>query len=114
MECLETLLILISQKGEIQSVINSSIMTYLIDVISTDEYLRPKIAKVLKFASKGSSGHIKYLVDMGIVGALCKALGFFKVYDTVLTKVYKYYGATYNFEFADDILVALDNVRTTF
>lgn len=114
MEALETLSILLSQKGEIQSVINSSIFTYLIEIISTDEYLRPKIAKLFKFASRASSGHIKYFVDAGIIASLCKALGFFKVYDTVLTKVYKYYGATYNFEFANDVLLALDNVKYFF
>lgn len=53
---------------------------------------------------------MRSLVEQGVISALCKSLAFFKSYDKVLTKVYKYFGPTYNFEFARDVIVTLDNI----
>jgi len=49
-------------------------------------------------------------VTQGVVKALSKALAHFKVYDQVLTEIYKFCGPSFNFELARDVLAALDNI----
>ena len=52
----------------------------------------------------------RYLVKQGVVQALAKSLVHFKVYDQVLTEIYKFCGPSFNFEFVRDVLAALDNI----
>jgi hypothetical protein len=49
-------------------------------------------------------------VKQGVVQALAKSLVHFKVYDQVLTEIYKFCGPSFNFEFVRDVLAALDNI----
>jgi len=110
MEVAETLLVLVGLKGEVQGLINAQLTTVIIDLLIHDDNLKFRLAKILKYVTRGNSIQIRHLVDSGIVGALCRSLSAFKSYDRVLTSIYKYYGPTYNFEFARDVLVALDNI----
>lgn len=49
-------------------------------------------------------------MKQGVVQALAKSLVHFKVYDQVLTEIYKFCGPSFNFEFVRDVLAALDNI----
>jgi hypothetical protein len=59
LEACDCLLVLAGLKGEIQGMISTGIIVLLISLLSFDEYLRPKIAKVLKYVTRGSSLQIR-------------------------------------------------------
>eukprot|EP01114_Cavostelium_apophysatum_P006203 TRINITY_DN1744_c0_g1_i12.p1 TRINITY_DN1744_c0_g1~~TRINITY_DN1744_c0_g1_i12.p1 ORF type:complete len:563 (+),score=198.38 TRINITY_DN1744_c0_g1_i12:1357-3045(+) len=109
-EACECLLVLAGLKGEIQSLIDSGVALLVIQGVASDEDIRSKLVKILKYATRGSSSQVRYLVDNDMINVLCKSLSHFKTYDAILTKVYKYCGPTFNFEFGRDVVVALDNV----
>lgn len=54
--------------------------------------------------------YCRYLVKIGTVHVLTKSLSYFKVYDQVLTQIYKFCGPSFNFEFVRDVLIALENI----
>lgn len=68
------------------------------------------IVALLIQAFSGTPSQIAYLVQNGGIRILCQRLAEFKTYDRVLTDIYKYVGATYNFELVSDALQALLNI----
>lgn len=96
LEMCELFLVLAGLKGEIQvamcpfcslvlgqALINNQIIPLIIELVGSDEYIRFKLVKVLKYVTRGTTLQIRYLVECGIISALCKSLAFFKSYDKV-------------------------------
>eukprot|EP01087_Luapelamoeba_hula_P013814 TRINITY_DN3982_c1_g1_i5.p1 TRINITY_DN3982_c1_g1~~TRINITY_DN3982_c1_g1_i5.p1 ORF type:complete len:859 (+),score=157.44 TRINITY_DN3982_c1_g1_i5:1017-3593(+) len=106
----EAFIVLAGVRKKTQAIINEKIIPKLLKLIMNDEVARFKVAKVIKYVARGSPVQIDYLVKEGTVNLLIKGLSFFKVYDQVLTQIYKFCGPSYNFEFVRDILVALDSI----
>lgn len=106
----ETLIVLAGVRKRIQAIIKADIVPRLLQLLATDELMRWKVAKVVKYITRGNAPQIEYLVKQGVVQALAKSLVHFKVYDQVLTEIYKFCGPSFNFEFVRDVLAALDNI----
>eukprot|EP00005_Dracoamoeba_jomungandri_P001938 CAMPEP_0174261552 /NCGR_PEP_ID=MMETSP0439-20130205/11494_1 /TAXON_ID=0 /ORGANISM="Stereomyxa ramosa, Strain Chinc5" /LENGTH=1028 /DNA_ID=CAMNT_0015346041 /DNA_START=22 /DNA_END=3108 /DNA_ORIENTATION=- len=109
----ELLILLAGIRKKIQAIIAAKIVPKLLKLLSTDELVRWKVAKVIKYLTRGKPPHIDYLVKEGTVTVLSRVLTYFKVYDSVLTQIYKYCGPSYNFEFVIDVLSALHNIVNT-
>eukprot|EP01119_Soliformovum_irregulare_P013118 TRINITY_DN3460_c0_g1_i1.p1 TRINITY_DN3460_c0_g1~~TRINITY_DN3460_c0_g1_i1.p1 ORF type:complete len:953 (-),score=284.24 TRINITY_DN3460_c0_g1_i1:498-3326(-) len=109
-EACEFILVLVGLKGEVIPVISTShIVTLLVGFLGIDS-LRPRAAKILKYITRTSPPFIKVLVSQGLITSLANSLTHFKSYDRVLSTMYKYSGPVFNFEFARDVLIALDNI----
>eukprot|EP01128_Nolandella_sp_AFSM9_P010431 TRINITY_DN7206_c0_g1_i1.p1 TRINITY_DN7206_c0_g1~~TRINITY_DN7206_c0_g1_i1.p1 ORF type:complete len:1094 (+),score=255.51 TRINITY_DN7206_c0_g1_i1:127-3408(+) len=102
--------VLASVRGHVQSLIDSDLIAVILKLIPMDEEVRWKLVKVVKYVTRGTPSQVAYLCDRGVVQILCKRFGEFKTYDRVLSEVYKYVGATFNFELIGDVLTSLLNI----
>lgn len=106
----ETLTVL-SQKGFSQALYEGKVIPTLLELLAADNYVRWKVGHLLSVITHGTPQQISYLVNScDIIRRLCESLGFFKQYDTVLSKIYKYMGPSFNFTFVFNIVTALHNV----
>eukprot|EP01125_Pyxidicula_operculata_P010084 TRINITY_DN331_c1_g1_i2.p1 TRINITY_DN331_c1_g1~~TRINITY_DN331_c1_g1_i2.p1 ORF type:complete len:645 (+),score=128.51 TRINITY_DN331_c1_g1_i2:2-1936(+) len=101
---------LVSDRGRIQEVIVSEIISLIIDYITEEESLRNRCIKIIKLLTRGTPDQVSYLVNNKVITVLTKRLSDFKTYDQVLTEMYKFCGPTYNFDLAREILSALSNI----
>jgi len=106
----EALIVLAGVRKRTQAIVNADLVPKLLKLLAVDELIRWKVAKVVKYLTRGTPTQVEYLVKKGTVNALTKALAYFKVYDQVLTQIYKFCGPSFNFEFVRDILIALENI----
>lgn len=104
-------LTVLAQKGQSQALYDSKIIPMLLDLLTTDAVVRAKCARLFRIISNGTQQQASYLVlACDIIKRLCDSLVHFKEYDTVLAKIYRYMGPTYNFGFVGDVITALHNV----
>ena len=104
-------LIVLCNKGQSQSLFESKIVPPLLEMLSTDQVCRWKTAQLFRIITNGTPQQLSYLVlSCDIIHKLSAALGFFKEYDAVLAKVYRYMGPSYHFAFVLDLVTALHNV----
>ena len=98
-------------KGQAQSLFESKIIPTLLEMLATDKICRTKTAHLFRLITNGTPQQISYLVlSCDIIQKLAAALSFFKEYDAVLAKVYRYMGPSYHFPFVLDLITALHNV----
>jgi hypothetical protein len=104
-------IVVLAQKGQAQAVFDSKVVPILLDLLTSDPVVRSKCARVLRIVSNGTPQQASYMVlTCDVVKRLCDSLVHFKEYDTVLAKIYRYMGPSYNFGFVGDVVTALHNV----
>lgn len=81
--------VLIFRLGQIQSLIDNGIIEDVLKLVSFDENVRWKLVKIIKYITRGTPSQVKYLVKLGTIHTLCKALSDFRSFDRVLTEAYK-------------------------
>jgi Ca2+-binding EF-hand superfamily protein len=101
--------VLCGNKGQVQPLIEGNVLQMLLTLMQVDEAVRFQVAKIVKYASRGTPRQVSYLVDQDVVKVACATVQHFKVYDPVLIKTYGYGGPSFNFGFMRDLLVALEN-----
>lgn len=101
--------VLCGNKGQVQPLIDGNVLQMLLTLMQVDEAVRFQVAKIVKYASRGTPRQVSYLVDQDVVKVACATVQHFKVYDPVLIKTYGYGGPSFNFGFMRDLLVALEN-----
>lgn len=101
--------VLCGSKGQVQPLIEANVLQMLLTLMQVDEAVRFQVAKIVKYASRGTPRQVSYLVDQDVVKIACATVQHFKVYDPVLIKTYGYGGPSFNFGFMRDLLVALEN-----
>lgn len=106
-ECVSTLA---NYRDQTQALLESGIVDIIINNIKSDEAARWKLVQVLKYLTTGYIGQVAYLVSKNAIFTLCNCFSYFREYDKVLTETYRFVGPSYNFEFLEDIVVALDNI----
>lgn len=101
--------VLCGAKGQVQALMDANVLQMLLTLMQVDEPVRFQVAKIVKYASRGTPRQVQYLVDQDVVKTACAAMQHFKVFDPVLIKTYGYGGPSFNFGFLRDLLVALEN-----
>ena len=110
MNVVETLIIL-AKKGSAQALFEGKVIPVVLELLSTDSYVRLKVAKFFRSITHGTPQQVSYLVNScDIIKRLSDSLNHFKEYDSVLSKIYKYMGPSYNFAFVHDLITSLHNV----
>jgi serine/threonine-protein phosphatase 2B regulatory subunit len=109
LRCLSTT---IGLRGHVQDVIDANTVPLICNMILSDPLNRSKALKIIKYLTRGSASHVRYLVkSCDIITVLCNVLTFFKENeDKVLQKVYNFQGSTYNFELVNDAVVSIMNI----
>jgi Ca2+-binding EF-hand superfamily protein len=101
--------VLCGAKGQVQALIDGQVLQMLLTLMQVDEAVRFQVAKIVKYASRGTPRQVAHLVEQDVVKVACSAMQHFKVFDAVLIKAYGYGGPSFNFGFLRDLLVALEN-----
>eukprot|EP00007_Cunea_sp_BSH-02190019_P007547 CAMPEP_0174234814 /NCGR_PEP_ID=MMETSP0417-20130205/4453_1 /TAXON_ID=242541 /ORGANISM="Mayorella sp, Strain BSH-02190019" /LENGTH=1117 /DNA_ID=CAMNT_0015313229 /DNA_START=45 /DNA_END=3398 /DNA_ORIENTATION=- len=95
-------------RRKIRSVLeNGELTVMLLQLVNVDQTLRAQVVHLLRLLSAGSAVCTTALVQKGIVKTLTGVLQYFKEYDEVLSRVYKFSGPSYNFDMATDAVGAL-------
>eukprot|EP01122_Echinamoeba_exundans_P009822 TRINITY_DN3538_c0_g1_i1.p1 TRINITY_DN3538_c0_g1~~TRINITY_DN3538_c0_g1_i1.p1 ORF type:complete len:1064 (+),score=289.89 TRINITY_DN3538_c0_g1_i1:121-3312(+) len=110
LSCCDLLHLLAKKILFIEAMIKTGLVEMLITFVNHDDNLRWKLVKVIKYIARGTPHQVLQLVNNKAIQSLCSALSHFKAFDRVLTEVYKFCGATYNFEFVNDILTTLEKI----
>mgnify|MGYP003638035673 CR=1 FL=1 len=108
-QALQTLVIIAEKREHFGQICKSGIIESLVDILSKDEQLRQRAVKLFLSMSRGNAEVVSYLVKVGVLKMLGHCLSFFKTYDDVLTNVYSFCGASYDFDFVRDIIGAMHN-----
>lgn len=108
--CCELLYVLAKKILFIEAMIKTGVVEVILKLLNLGEQLRWKLVKVIKYVARGTPNQVLHLVNNNAIPTLALSLAHFKAYDRVLTEIYKYCGPTYNFEFVNDILIALEKI----
>mmetsp|Transcript_17717 Transcript_17717/g.49861 ORF Transcript_17717/g.49861 Transcript_17717/m.49861 type:complete len:1041 (+) Transcript_17717:66-3188(+) len=103
------LCVIAEKRASVEHLCQSNVVATVVEILSRDESIRLEAVKLLLLLSRGNSSQVEFMVKVGVLKVLGHCLSYFKVYDEVLTNVYSFCGATYDFDFVRDVIGAMQN-----